>query len=128
MNNNNDKRRNRRYNISEYVKEDYFKDISLEINSDIVALPKIMDVSLNGLGFALEDSSGTINLDEFDKMSDYFINIRFVNKVILAEVKKVWSIIIEEAGKRILKGGFAFSVISPEDRLSLAEYINTLRH
>jgi hypothetical protein len=127
LNNTSDKRKNKRYDISEYVKEDYFDDIRLEIKTDNVFTPRLMDISINGLGLELEESDPSIDLNEFNRISDYFINIHFVDKVILAEVKKIWSIIVEDTGKKILKGGFLFSVISPEDKLSLAEHINALR-
>jgi hypothetical protein len=127
LDNTNDKRRIKRYDVSEYVKENYFEDIRLEINTNTVLVPHLTDISINGFGIALEDSGSSADLDEFNKLNDFFINIHFINKVILAEVKKMWSIVLENAGKRILKVGFSFSVISPEDRLSLAEYINSQR-
>jgi hypothetical protein len=124
--NKNEKRKNIRYEISEYIKEESFNDISLEINTDRIFIPRVTDISINGLGYAL-DEHDSINLDEFDKLENYFININLINKMILVEVKKIWSIIIQKRGKRILTGGVVFSVISPEDRLTIAKYINTIR-
>jgi hypothetical protein len=124
--NKNEKRKNIRYEISEYIKEESFNDISLEIKTDRIYIPRITDISINGLGYAFEEND-SINLDDFDKLENYFISINFVNKVILVEVKKIWSVIIQKAGKKILTGGLVFSVISPEDRLTIAKYINTIR-
>jgi hypothetical protein len=125
--NKNEKRKNIRYEISEYIKEEFLNDISLEINTDRIYIPRVMDISLNGLGYTLEEND-SINLEDFDKFENYFININLVNKVILVEVKKIWSVIIQKEGKRILTGGVAFSVISPDDRLIIAKYINTIRN
>lgn len=126
--NNKEKRKSKRYEISEYIKDNYFQEVRVEINTDVLFKPEIIDISMNGLGFAIKKYDDSINLDEFDKLSNFFINIYFFDKVILTEVKKIWSIIIEEAGNRVLKGGLVFSVMSPEDRLHLAEYFNNIRN
>lgn len=125
---NKEKRKSKRYEISEYIKDNYFQEVSVEINTDVLFKPEIIDISMNGLGFAIKEYDDSVNLDEFDKLSNFFINIYFFDKVILSEVKKIWSIIIEEEGNRVLKGGLVFSVMSPEDRLHLAEYFNNIRN
>jgi hypothetical protein len=127
LNGTSENRKDRRYDVSEYVKDNYISNISLEINTGTVISPQLTDISINGFGIVLEEAGSSMNLDEFNKLNDYFIHIHFINKVILAEVKKIWSIITEESGKKFLKGGFSFSVISPEDRLSLAEFIASQR-
>lgn len=125
---NKEKRKSKRYEISEYIKDNYFQEVSVEINTDVLFKPEIIDISMNGLGFAIKECDDSVNLDEFDKLNNFFINIYFFDKVILSEVKKIWSIIIEEEGNRVLKGGLVFSVMSPEDRLHLAEYFNNIRN
>jgi len=125
---NKEKRKSKRYEISEYIKDNYFQDVRVEINTNMLFKPEIIDISMNGLGFAIKKYDDSVNLDEFDKLSTFFINIYFFNKVILSEVKKIWSIIIEEEGNKVLKGGLIFSVMSPEDRLHLAEYFNNIRN
>ena len=125
---NKEKRKSKRYEISEYIKDNYFQDVRVEINTNMLFKPEIIDISMNGLGFAIKKYDDSVNLDEFDKLSNFFINIYFFNKVILSEVKKIWSIIIEEEGNKVLKGGLIFSVMSPEDRLHLAEYFNNIRN
>ena len=125
---NKEKRKSKRYEISEYIKDNYFQDVRVEINTNMLFKPEIIDISMNGLGFAIKKYDDSVNFDEFDKLSTFFINIYFFNKVILSEVKKIWSIIIEEEGNKVLKGGLIFSVMSPEDRLHLAEYFNNIRN
>jgi hypothetical protein len=122
-----EKRKNKRYGISEYIKEDSYSDIFLEIKTGKKFNPHIIDISINGLGFALEENSDYVDFNEFEQLKNYFMSINFTNKTILVEVRKIWSIIIEKSGKKVLSGGVAFSVISPEDRLVIAEYINTIR-
>jgi hypothetical protein len=122
-----EKRKNKRYEISEYIKEDSYKDIYLEIKTDEKFNPRVIDISINGLGFMLEENDNSVNFIEFEKLENYFVSINLINKTILVEVKKIWSVIIEKAEKRILTGGLVYSVISPEDRLTIAEYINTFR-
>jgi hypothetical protein len=122
-----EKRNNKRYEISEYIKEHSFNDIYLEIKTDKKYNPRVIDISISGLGFSLEEKDNSASFHEFEKLENYFISINLINKTILVEVKKIWSIIIEKAGKRILTGGLVFSVISPEDRLTIAKYINTIR-
>jgi hypothetical protein len=124
--NTNEKRKSKRYEISEYIKEDFYNDIHLEINTNKKYNPRVIDISMNGLGYVIEEND-SINLNEFDKLKNYFISINIVNKTILVEVKKIWSIIVKKAEKKILNGGLVFSVISPEDRITIAEYINTIR-
>jgi hypothetical protein len=122
-----EKRKNQRYGISEYIKDDSYQDINIEIKTDKTYHPRIIDISINGLGFVLDENGDYIDFNEFEKLENYFISINLIKKTILVEVKKIWSIITEKAGKKILTGGLAFSVISPDDRLIIAEYINTIR-
>ncbi|MBN2403497.1 MAG: PilZ domain-containing protein [Spirochaetes bacterium] len=123
----NEKRKNKRYGISEYIKEDTYNDIGLEIKADKIYKSNIIDISINGLGYLIEVSGDSSDIDNIDKLDNFFISISLKKKVILTEVKKIWSIILEKPGKRVLAGGVIFSVISPEDRLAIANYINTIR-
>ncbi|MFH0974808.1 MAG: hypothetical protein V1874_03380 [Spirochaetota bacterium] len=124
---NKEKRKFKRFEISEYVKDDNFKDIEIEINSDRIYRLKVIDINVNGIGYSIEETEALSGIDEFAKMTNYYINIIFSDKSILAEGKKVWSSITGGAGRRTLKGGLVFSIISPEDRLYIAKYINSLR-
>lgn len=123
--NTNEKRKNIRYEISEYIKEN-FKDIYIEIKADNVYRAEVSDISMNGLGFFIEDNKD-YNFDELNKMTNYFIKIIFSDKEILTEVTKAWGVIVSKGTKKVLQGGLIFSVISSEDRLYLADYINSLR-
>jgi hypothetical protein len=123
----NDKRKSERYSISEYIKEDSYKDICLEIRADRIYKPVISDISINGLGYELIEND-LIILEEVSNLENFYININFQNKSVLVEVKKIWNTIIKRAGKRTLTGGVFFSVISPGDRLAIAEYINYIRN
>ncbi len=122
-----EKRKNKRYGISEYIREDSYNDIYLEIKTDRIYNPKVIDISINGLGFELEGNGANADFNELEKYKNYFISIKLLENTILVEVIKIWSVIIERNCKKILTGGFIFSVISPEDRLIIAEYINTIR-
>ena len=128
MNYKNEKRSSKRYYVSEYIDNDYLSDIRIEINAGRIYKPRITDISMNGLGYFLEEAEETGNVEELDYTDNCFINMHLKDKSILTEVKKIWSIIIDDSGTRTLKGGFAFSVMSPEDRLSLAEFLKLLRN
>jgi hypothetical protein len=117
-----DNRKGSRYEISEYINDNFCKDIHLEIKNDIAFNPVVIDISMYGIGFSIEE-----NVDVFDSLTDFFININFCDRTVLAEVKKVWSVRTEESGRKLLKGGLVFSVLSPEDRLYLADYLNAMR-
>jgi hypothetical protein len=127
----NDKREKRvdvRYGVSDYEDRDLFEDVSIEIDIDNPFKPEIADISLNGIGFSVKESEIQTDIDEFSKLTDYFIKIYMPENLILTEVRKRWSTIIDEDGTRILKCGCAFSVMSSKDRLVLAEFIKTIRN
>lgn len=69
-----EKRKNKRYEISEYIKEDFYNDIHLEINTNKKFNPRVIDISMNGLGYVIEEND-SINLSDFDKLENYFIKI-----------------------------------------------------
>ncbi|MBN2041849.1 MAG: hypothetical protein JW864_17570 [Spirochaetes bacterium] len=128
MSNINEKRFAERYYISEYIDSDYFSEIVIEINADRAYYPEIVDISINGIGFFLKETDETGSLDNFNNMETCFLNMQFQERSILTEGKRIWSIIVEEHGGRILKGGFSFSVMSPDNRLLLAGFLKSLRN
>jgi hypothetical protein len=128
LKNNNEKRIIERYNISEYVKEDYYTDIYLEIRADRIYKAEITDISMNGLGFIINEPEGLTDIDELAGLINYYVKIHFQDKDILAEVKRIWIIISGDKGARTLEAGASFSVISSEDRLKLADVIATIRN
>ncbi|MDY6933549.1 MAG: hypothetical protein SVZ03_04910 [Spirochaetota bacterium] len=122
-----DKRRTKRYSISDYLdkivsKEEYYIDIL--INGSIRAI--LIDISMCGLGYRIEEIDPE-RLKELQIPGDMLIKLYIADVVLFAEMKKVWTALIEDKGKKIIKGGLSFNVISVEDRLNLSNCIENIR-
>ncbi len=122
-----EKRKKTRYSIRDYVKKSHLLDkIYLEIDIDHIIRAHIVDLSLNGVGFEI-DNLDENHIEKFRKLNAMFVKIFFDSETIFVEVEKIWDIITEIDGGRMLKGGFQFSVVASEDRIKLSKLIEEIR-
>ncbi len=122
-----EKRKKTRYSIRDYVKKSHLLDkIYLEIDIDHIVRAHIVDLSLNGVGFEI-DNLDENHIEKFRKLNAMFVKIFFDSETIFVEVEKIWDIITEIDGGRMLKGGFQFSVVASEDRIKLSKLIEEIR-
>ena len=85
----------------------------------------ITDISLKGIGGKIEAFSGDF-YKRLKASNDLFIKILTGGDVILAGVKLVW-LVKDHSHQNTLYGGFAFSILSPEDRVKLYSIIQKNR-
>ncbi|MDY6969497.1 MAG: PilZ domain-containing protein [Spirochaetota bacterium] len=122
-----DKRREIRYSIIEYLDNTISKEdciLEIEVNGKIIA--KSIDISMSGIGFEIIDVEQE-QIETIQNNDNFFIKIYFAKEVVIIDAKKVWSAVMKENDKDVLKGGLSFSVISTEDRLKLLKYIEDIR-
>lgn len=122
-----EKRKKKRHSVGDFVKESNLLDkIYLEIDMKFVIRARVLDLSLNGIGFEIDEMEQA-EKENFEKMSTIFVKIFFDSEVIFAEVEKVWSIITVVDEREVLRGGFQFTVIASEDRIKLSKIIEEIR-
>lgn len=122
-----EKRKKKRHSIRDFVKESRLLDrIYLEIDMKTVIRARVVDLSLNGIGFEI-DIMEQMDKENFEKMSTMFIKLFFGSEVIFAEVEKIWDIITVVDEREVLRGGFQFSVIASEDRIKLSKLVEEIR-
>lgn len=122
-----EKRKKKRHSIRDFVKESRLLDrIYLEIDMKTVIRARVVDLSLNGIGFEI-DIMEQMDKENFEKMSTMFIKLFFDSEVIFAEVEKIWDIITVVDEREVLRGGFQFSVIASEDRIKLSKLVEEIR-
>jgi hypothetical protein len=123
-----EKRKKTRHSIRDFVKKSHLLDkIYLEIDIEHVIRARIVDLSLNGVGFEIDNLEES-QIEKFRKLSAMFVKIFFDSDSIFVEVEKIWDIITEVDGNMVLKGGFKFSVIASEDRIKLSKLIEEIRN
>lgn len=122
-----EKRKKKRHSIRDFIQESHLLDkIYLEIDAKTVIRARVMDLSLNGIGFEI-DALEQMDKENFEKMSSVFVKLFFDSEVIFAEVEKIWDIITVVDDREVLRGGFQFSVIASEDRIKLSKLVEEIR-
>lgn len=122
-----EKRKKKRHSIRDFIQESHLLDkIYLEIDAKTVIRARVMDLSLNGIGFEI-DTLEQVDKENIEKMSSVFVKLFFDSEVIFAEVEKIWDIITVVDDREVLRGGFQFSVIASEDRIKLSKLVEEIR-
>jgi hypothetical protein len=122
-----EKRKKTRHSIRDFVKKSHLLDkIYLEIDIEHLIRARIVDLSLNGVGFEIDNLEEN-QIEKFRKLNAMFVKIFFDSDAIFVEVEKIWDIITEMDGRTVLKGGFQFTVIASEDRIKLSKLIEEIR-
>jgi hypothetical protein len=122
-----EKRKKTRHTIRDFVKKSHLLDkIYLEIDIEHLIRARIVDLSLNGVGFEIDNLEEN-QIEKFRKLNAMFVKIFFDSDAIFVEVEKIWDIITEMDGRTVLKGGFQFTVIASEDRIKLSKLIEEIR-
>jgi c-di-GMP-binding flagellar brake protein YcgR len=122
-----ERRKKTRHSIIDAVKRSsLLEEMYLEISLSTVVRGRVVDISLGGLGFEIDDPD-VVLMDELEDLTALFVKIFFDAESIFAETYKIWSIHQEVSGRRIVKGGLQFSVISSEDRIKLTRIIEEIR-
>ena len=122
-----ERRKKTRHSITDAVKRSsLLEQICLEIGLSAVVRGRVVDISLGGLGFEIDDPDAVL-MDELENTTSLFVKIFFDEESIFAKTDKVWSIYQEVSGRRTVKGGLQFSVLSSEDRIKLTGIIEEIR-
>lgn len=121
-------RQDTRYDASEYLKEIYYSNISAFIEADSGQIKaNIVDISLNGIGFEILFENQAV-IEFIFKTNNFFIKLQLASHTIICEITKKWQRIVSQKKIKAYKGGFTFSIISPDDRLKIADFVDKLRH
>jgi hypothetical protein len=122
-----DKRQTDRLMISEgnreYLRED---QIAIEFDAGEKIRGKAVNISQNGIGFEIKGLSRML-IDEIIDGEEMFLKLYAGSDYILAGVKIKWTLIKEEKGETVFKGGTEINIISSEDNLKLAGFIEKIR-
>lgn len=122
-----DKRQTDRLMISEVARNFLSEDkISIEFDAGEKVKGKAVNISQNGIGFEIRGLNRNL-IDEIIESEDMFLKLYAGNDFILAGVKIKWSLVKEEKGDTIFKGGTEITIISHEDNLKLADFIEKIR-
>lgn len=122
-----ERREKTRHSIVDAVKRSsLLEEMYLEISLSTVVRGRVVDISLGGLGFEIDDPD-TALIEELEDLTSLFVKIFFDSESVFAETDKIWSIHHEVSGRSIVKGGVQFSVISSEDRIKLTRIIEEIR-
>lgn len=125
MDNVEESRRDRRYSIADYLEKE-FHNVYIEIMMDKPIKASVSDISMNGLGFEIS-SPDKDDQEKIDEASKFHIKVYLGREAILIEGKKTWGALIESSGSSLYKGGFMFSMVSPEDRLHLLKFLDHVK-
>ena len=118
-------RKDRRYSISEYL-EDEFRNVYIEIMAEPPVRAVITDISMNGLGFEIPEGE-TDAVKKIEVADKFFINIHLGGEVILIDTKKTWGSVVKGKDGTVYQGGVIFTMISPNDRLTLLKFLENVR-
>ena len=122
------RRKIERYKLSDFINEKLSKDdIYVEFNLNEWIMGKIVDISMNGIGFEIDQLEYT-KFRELINSNELYIKIHYSNEVILAGTKIAWKIVIKEKEKPIVKGGLFFTIMESESKLKLATLLESIRN
>ncbi len=122
-----DKRQTDRLMISEVTRNFISEDkINIEFDAGEKIKGKAVNISQNGIGFEVRGLSRTL-IDEIVDGEEMFLKLYAGDDFILAGVKIKWSLVKEEKGETVFKGGTEINIISHEDNLKLADFIEKIR-
>lgn len=118
------KRRETRYSLSDEIRDHYCSREScyVEIELDAPVRGTIVDISLSGLGFEVEDPAPQA-YERLQGDDSYIIRIQLGGEACMAEARKAWL----SPGAGTIKGGVVFNVMSHEDRTRLSQFIEEMR-
>lgn len=122
MNKKEERRQVKRYPVAGRESEDIY--IELDIDGPVRA--EVTNINMSGIGFEIESGDESL-INEISGRAEFFVKLYLPGLIIFSEMKKVWNTIAQSNGSRLLKAGMAFSVLSPEDRLTLADFIDKFR-
>ncbi len=113
--------------ISEVTRNFISEDkINIEFDAGEKIKGKAVNISQNGIGFEVRGLSRTL-IDEIVDGEEMFLKLYAGDDFILAGVKIKWSLVKEEKGETVFKGGTEINIISHEDNLKLADFIEKIR-
>jgi hypothetical protein len=122
-----DKRKTDRLMISELSRNRLSEEkLTIEFDAGEKIRGKAVNITQNGIGFEIKGLRREL-IDEIIDGEDIFLKLFAGNDFILAGVKIKWSLVKEEGGESVFRGGTEISIISHEDNLKLAEFIEKIR-
>lgn len=125
MNNSEEIRQDKRYSISEYLKDE-LRNIYIEIMIDKPVRADITDISMNGLGFEIKKFNED-DRKQIEKTGNFFINIHVAGEKILIDSKKTWGAVVKVKEDNVYRGGLMYKMVSPGDRLILLKFLEKMR-
>ena len=121
-----DKRQAARFSLTNDRESLKKNDVYFEFELNGVIRGIAVDVSLLGLGLIIYNITEK-QIEKLKKMDEIFIKLFFEDDIMLVGVKNVWNRLISEAGKIVFKSGVRINIISTEDKLKLANFVERLR-
>lgn len=102
------------------------EDFSIEFEFLDNVRGRITDISLNGVGFEIDEISAS-DMENLAGSEDYFIKIFVENELFLAGVRNRWHVKGKAGSAPLYRGGVQITIMSPEDLKRLSGLIRRLR-
>lgn len=123
-----EQRKDQRISSQDSLKSGYeIKDFTLEFKTAPDIEADVIDISLDGAGFTIEnvseDAAGSLAA-----METLFTVLHINEVAILAESRLIWSNIVRKEKHCKIQGGIQFTVMAPEDRIALHKILMIIRN
>lgn len=116
-----------RYSIDRFpvggLEQNYAFEFDLE---ERILKGSMTDISLRGMGGML----GSVTSDlckKLEESNELFVKMQFGEDSILAGMKLMW-LSKDSSDPEIVRGGFLFSILAPEDRIRLHSIVGGIRN
>ena len=86
----------------------------------------VIDISLKGIGIEIRDLDRS-RVDYLLRESELFLKIHAGDTFFIAGVRNVWNNVTAQEQGFTYKGGMSISIISPQDNIQLASFIDLIR-